>query len=81
MFVWNVYKSTFLNLSEPNFVHISPLVWRGSLGMYGPTIFQLSHLFDPFCRKQVLIRGRKMAAGTTHPRYCIISHVGVTSRT
>jgi hypothetical protein len=30
LFVWNLYKSTFLNRSEPNFAHVSPLVWRRS---------------------------------------------------
>jgi len=49
--------------------------------MYGPTIFHLSHLFDPFCRERVPIRARKMAASARVPRYCVISHVGVTSRT
>jgi hypothetical protein len=42
MFVWNWYKFTFLNRSEPDFAHIFPLVWRRSSGIYGPTIF------DPF---------------------------------
>jgi hypothetical protein len=28
LFAWNLYKSTFLNRSEPNFAHISLLVWR-----------------------------------------------------
>jgi hypothetical protein len=41
--------------------------------MYGPTIFQLPHLFDLFCRERVPIRVRKMAAGAKVPRYCIIS--------
>jgi hypothetical protein len=39
LFVWNLYKTTFLNRSEPNFAHVSPLVWRRSEGMNGPTIF------------------------------------------
>jgi len=30
LFEWNLYKSTFLNRSEPNFAHVSPLVWRRS---------------------------------------------------
>ena len=49
--------------------------------MYEPTIFQLSHLGDLFCQERVLIRARKMAAGATLPRYCVISRVGVTSQT
>jgi hypothetical protein len=30
LFVWNLYKFTFLNRSGPNFAHVSPLVWRRS---------------------------------------------------
>jgi hypothetical protein len=30
LFVWNLYKSTFLDRSEPDFAHVSPLVWRRS---------------------------------------------------
>jgi hypothetical protein len=41
--------------------------------MYGPTVFQLSHLFDLFCRERVPIRARKMATGARVPRYCVIS--------
>jgi len=81
LFVWNLYKSTFLNRFEPNFAHVSPLVWRRSSDMYGPTIFQLSHVFDLFCRERVPIRARKMAAGARVPRYYVIARVGVTSRT
>jgi hypothetical protein len=68
LLVWNLYKSTFLNRSEPNFAHVSLLVWRRSYGMYGPTIFQLSHLFDLFCQERVPICVRKMAAGARVPR-------------
>jgi len=28
MYVWNLHKFTFLNRSEPNFAHVSPLVWK-----------------------------------------------------
>jgi len=28
LFVCTLYKSTFLNRSEPNFAHISPVVWK-----------------------------------------------------
>jgi hypothetical protein len=28
LYVWNSYKFTFLNRSEPNFARISPLVWK-----------------------------------------------------
>jgi len=41
--------------------------------MYGPTIFQLSHLFDVFCQERVPIRARKMAAGARVSHYCVIS--------
>jgi hypothetical protein len=27
-YVWNLYKFTFLNQSEPNFAHVAPLVWK-----------------------------------------------------
>ena len=47
LFVWNLYKSTFLNRSEPNFAHVSPLVWRRSYGMYGPHSIST---FPPFRR-------------------------------
>jgi len=39
-----------------NYAHISPVVWKRLLGMYGPIIFHLSHLFDLFCRERVQIR-------------------------
>jgi hypothetical protein len=42
LFVCTLYKSTFLNRSQPNFAHVSPFVLRRSWVMYGPTIF------DPF---------------------------------
>jgi hypothetical protein len=41
--------------------------------MYGPTIFNLSHLFDLFCRKRVPTNTQKVADGGTLPRYCVIS--------
>jgi hypothetical protein len=49
--------------------------------MYGPTIFQLSHLFDVFYRERVPIRVRKTPSGARVRRYCVISRVAVTSRT
>ena len=84
MFVCTLYKSTFLNRSEPNFAHISPVVWKRSYGMYGPTIFHLSHLFDLFCRERVQIPAQWMAAGATVPLLRYIrdaARAGVTSRT
>jgi len=47
LFVRKLYKSTFLNRSEPNFAHVSPLVWRRSWGMYGPEILDLFDLSGP----------------------------------
>jgi hypothetical protein len=67
MFVCTLYKSTSLNRSEPNFAHISPVVWKRTWGIYGPTIFHLSHLFDLFYRDRVQIRALKMATGVTLP--------------
>jgi len=49
--------------------------------MYVPTIFQLSHLFDLFCRDRVPIRARKMAAGASTPLLRYVrdaARVGVT---
>jgi hypothetical protein len=48
MYVWNVYKSTFLNRSEPNFAHVSPLVWNRPYGMYVPEILDLFDNLGPF---------------------------------
>jgi len=48
LFVWNLYKFTFLNRSEPNFAHVSPLVWKRPQGMYGPEILDLFDILDPF---------------------------------
>ena len=84
LYVWNLHKFTFLNRSEPNFAHFSPLVWRRS---YGLTILQLSHLCDLFCRERVPNRARKVAAGATLPpllRYipcwCDVTDVTCTVR-
>ena len=30
LFLCSLYKSTFLNRSQPNFAHVSPFVWRRS---------------------------------------------------
>ena len=48
MFVCTLYESAFLNRSEPNFAHISPVVWKRPYGMYGPTIFHLSPTFSAY---------------------------------
>jgi len=48
LFVCTLYKSTFLNRSEPNFAHVSPLVWKRLYGMYGPEIRDFFDLLGPF---------------------------------
>ena len=48
LFVWNLYKFTFLNRSKPNFAHVSPLVCKRPYGMYGPEILNLFDLSGPF---------------------------------
>ena len=48
MFVCTLFKSTFLNRSEPNFAHVSPVFWKRPQDTYGPTIFHLPHHFDLF---------------------------------
>ena len=48
LFVWNLYKFTLLNRSEPNFAHVSPLVWKRPYDMYGPEILDLFDVLDPF---------------------------------
>ena len=57
--VCTLYKSTFLKRSPPNFAHVSPLVCR-SLGMCGPTIFDL---FGLSSRERVPHSAQTMAAG------------------
>ena len=48
LYVWNLYKFTLLNRSEPNFAHVSPLVWKRPYDMYGPEILDLFDVLDPF---------------------------------
>ena len=48
MYVCTLYKFTFLNRSEPNFAHVSPLVWKRPYSMYGPEILNLFDLLGPF---------------------------------
>jgi hypothetical protein len=85
LFVCTLYKFTFLNRSQPNFAHVSPLVWKRPQGTYRPTIFHLPHLFDLFCRERVPDAAQKMAAGGRAIRQSVISvipeRVRVTSRT
>jgi hypothetical protein len=47
-FICTLYKFTFLNRSEPNLAHVSPLVWKISHGTYGPKILDLFELLGPF---------------------------------
>ena len=48
LYVCTLYKSTFLNRSEPNFAHVSSVVWKRPQDTYGPTIFHLPQLFGLF---------------------------------
>ena len=48
LFVCTLYKFTFLNRSEPNFAHVSPLIWKRPYGMYGSEILDLFDLLGPF---------------------------------
>ena len=73
MFVCTLYKSTFLNRSEPNFAHVSPLFWKRPYGMYGPEILDLFELLGPFSPLQN--HGHKMAADATVFRDTLISVV------
>ena len=66
--VCTVYKFTFLNQSEPNFAHTSPLVWKIPQGMYGPKTFDLFYLSDLFRRERVPIPRHERVAGASHPR-------------
>jgi hypothetical protein len=68
-----LYKSTFLNQSEPNFAHISPLVWKRPYGMYGPKKFDPFLFFDLLRRERVQNSGHNIAAGARHFRHSFIS--------
>jgi hypothetical protein len=67
LFVCTLYKFTFLNQSEPNFAHISPIVWKRPKGMYGPKMF-IFYLLDLLHWEQVLNPWHEMAAGASHLR-------------
>jgi hypothetical protein len=48
LFVCTLYKSTFLNRSEPNFAYGSPFVWKRPQGRYRPGILDLFDPLGPF---------------------------------
>ena len=73
MYVWNLYKFTFLNRSEPNFAHVSPLVWKRPQGMYVPEILDLSDFWALFLWGPLQNHEHKMAAGATVFRDTLIS--------
>jgi len=52
---------------------LAPLHSVGPQGMYGPTIFHLSHLFGLFRWERLPTPTQYMAAGATLHRYCVIS--------
>ena len=52
-YVWNLYKFTFLNRSEPNFAHVSPVGWKRPGVCMGPkflTFWALFFFFRCHCR-------------------------------
>jgi hypothetical protein len=61
--VCTLYKFTFLNQSEPDFAHSSPLVWKRPYGMYASKIFGHYDLFLSFCR---FICHRSQCSSTSH---------------
>jgi hypothetical protein len=68
LLVCTLYKLTFFNQSEPNFAHISPLVWKRPQGMYAPKMFDLFYLFGRLRRERVPNPRHEMVAGACHPR-------------
>ena len=82
MFVCTLYKFTFLNQCEPNFVHIPPPLGMEKIVGYVWTNFFFFFTFRPFSPsllraladyrtkdgRRVPITGQKMAAGASHPR-------------
>jgi hypothetical protein len=65
-----------IHISEPISTKLCthlPLGLEEVVGYVRLTIFQLSHIFDLFCRERVPIRAQEMATGATFLRYCVIS--------
>jgi hypothetical protein len=65
LYVWNLYKFTFLNRSEPNFTHVSPLVWKIPRICMDPKFFTSSTFWALFLWGPLQNHGYKMAAGAT----------------
>jgi hypothetical protein len=64
MFVSTLYKSTLLNRSEPNFTHVSPLVWKRPYGMYAHEILDLFDLMGPFFSGHKIVDGEYVLCDT-----------------
>jgi hypothetical protein len=77
MISYIMYKDECLFVCLENIqIHISKPLWtklstHRLLGL--EVVFQLSHLFDLFCRKRFPIRAQKLAAGAKVSRYCVIT--------
>jgi len=70
LYVWNLYKFTFLNRSAPNFAHVSPLVWKtkGDPKFSTSSTFWALFLWGPLQN-----HGHKIVAGATVFRDTLIS--------
>jgi hypothetical protein len=75
MYVRNLYKFTFLNRSQPNFAHVSPLVWKRPRVCMGPKFMTSSILWVFFIWGPLQNHGHKMAANVTVFRYTVMSMV------
>ena len=75
LYVWNLYKFTFLKRSEPNLAHVSPLVWKRPRVCMDPKFFTSSTFWALFLWGPLQNHGHKMAAGATVFRETLISMV------
>jgi len=79
-----------IHISEPNFAHISPLVWKRPYGMYGPEILDLFDLLGLFslgataeswaqdgCRRDRFLRYRYIRDSS----WCLCDVTDMTSQT
>ena len=73
MYVWNLYKFTFLNRSEPDFARLS-IGLEETVG-YGPEILDLFDILGPFSLGWGPLQnhGHKIASGATVFRGTLIS--------
>ena len=70
MFVCTLYKFTFLNQSEPNFAHISPVFWKRPRVCMDPQYFT----FPTFSTYFVGSGCQFMCSSwLPAPRYCVMS--------